>query len=341
MSNLISLIVPCYNVSATIEKYFDSILSQTYRNIEIIAVDDGSKDRTGEIIDSYTDRFAANGMKLIHVTQANRGLGGAINTGLKYVTGDFLCWSDPDDFYYPEAMEMRLNALLDHPEYAVVTSDADVYTFPDLSAPTGREASRLRHNAEENQFELLLSEKSIFCAGCHMVRMSAFDKANPDREIFTARRGQNWQMLLPVYYKFKRMYIDKPLYAYVVYPSSMSSGDITEKSVLTRLSEHKEIIIETLKRIPMPEDERLSYMKMTDARYALKHFYTAIDFRDKKLLHEQYDLLKQYGENTPEIDRLYRRNRSVFGKIYYRLSDSISKLHPERTPANRNDPTKQ
>ena len=137
----------CYNVSATIEKYFDSILSQTYRNIEIIAVDDGSKDRTGEIIDSYTDRFAANGMKLIHVTQANRGLGGAINTGLKYVTGDFLCWSDPDDFYYPEAMEMRLNALLDHPEYAVVTSDADVYTFPDLSAPTGREASRLRHNA--------------------------------------------------------------------------------------------------------------------------------------------------------------------------------------------------
>lgn len=261
MSNLISLIVPCYNVSATIEKYFDSVLSQTYRNIEIIAVDDGSKDRTGEIIDSYTDRFAANGMKLIHVTQANQGLGGAINTGLKYVTGDFLCWSDPDDFYYPEAMEMRLNALLDHPEYAVVTSDADVYTFPDLSAPTGREASRLRHNAEENQFELLLSEKSIFCAGCHMVRMSAFDKANPDREIFTARRGQNWQMLLPVYYKFKRMYIDKPLYAYVVYPSSMSSGDITEKSVLTRLSEHKEIIIETLKRIPMPEDERLSYMK--------------------------------------------------------------------------------
>lgn len=62
MSNLISLIVPCYNVSATNRKIFCSILFQTYRNIEIIAVDDGSKDRTGEIIDSYTDRFAANGM---------------------------------------------------------------------------------------------------------------------------------------------------------------------------------------------------------------------------------------------------------------------------------------
>ena len=105
----------------------------------------------------------------------------------------------------------------------------------------------------------------------------------------------------------------------------MSSGDITEKSVLTRLSEHKEIIIETLKRIPMPEDERLSYMKMTDARYALKHFYTAIDFRDKKLLHEQYDLLKQYGENTPEIDRLYRRNRSVFGKMYSKNQELFEK----------------
>lgn len=330
MSNLISLIVPCYNVSKTIERYFDSVLAQTYKSIEIIAVDDGSTDRTGEIIESYCDRFAACGMKLIHITQSNQGLGGAINTGLKYVTGDFLCWSDPDDFYYPDSMEVRLNALTERPEYAVVSSDADVYSFPNLSSPISKESSRLKHNFDENQFELLLNEQSIFCAGCHMVRMSAFNKANPQREIFTAKRGQNWQMLLPVYYQCKRLFIDKPLYAYIVYPNSMSSGDVTEDAILNRLSEHQIIITETLNRISMTEKERFRYLAMTNARYALKRFYTAIDFRDKKLLREQYNLLKQYHSNTPEIDRLYRRNRSIFGKIFYKTLECFKKRNSER-----------
>lgn len=325
MNNLISLIVPCYNVSKTIAKYFDSVLTQTYKNIEIIAVDDGSDDETGSIIESYSDRFDSAGMKLKHITQSNQGLGGAINTGLKYATGEFLCWSDPDDFYYPEAMEIRLNALLSHSEYAVVSSDADIYSFPDLSTPVGRESSRLEHNTDADQFELLLNEKSIFCAGCHMVRMSAFDETHPDREIYKARRGQNWQMLLPVYNKFKRLFIDKPLYAYVVYPNSMSSGDITEKAVLDRLSEHELIITETLKRISMPESDRSAYKNAVEKRYTLKRFYAAIDFRDKKLLREQYNLLKKYGTISPETDRLYRRNRSTAAKIIYKVADVINK----------------
>ena len=323
MNNMISIITPCYNVSKTIEKYFDSILSQTYKKLEIVAVDDGSTDNTAEIIKDYIEKFQNVGITLKYIYQENKGLGRAIDTGLQHISGDFLCWSDPDDYYYPEAMEKRIKVLLDHSEYGIVSCDADIYTFPNIEKPVRREATRFSHRFEENQFELLLKEESHFCSGCHMIRMSAFNKVNPERHIFPARRGQNWQMLLPVYYRFNRYYLDEPLYAYIVYPDSMSSGDITEQRVLQRWKEHQEIIFETLKSIEMPESERESYMRQTAIRYAYKNFYTAIDYRDKSLLRKQYKYLCENGANDMNIDSLYRRNISFFCKVYYKTKEFI------------------
>ena len=81
---------------------------------------------------------------------------------------------------------------------------------------------------DEKQFEYLLNEKSIFCTGCHMIRVSALKEVNPKFEIYPARRGQNWQLLLPIYYKYKRFFLDEPLYGYVIYAQSMSQGDVTK-----------------------------------------------------------------------------------------------------------------
>lgn len=125
-SYLVSIITPCYNVEKTIKKYLESILNQTYKNLELIFIDDGSTDETEKIIKEYINEFEQNKIKVKYVYQENAGLGGAINTGLKLVTGDFLCWADPDDFFLPESIEKRLNILIEHPEYDVVSSDAYV-----------------------------------------------------------------------------------------------------------------------------------------------------------------------------------------------------------------------
>ena len=185
---IVSIITPCYNVAETLVQYLTSILNQTYKHLEVIAVDDGSTDDTSKILKDYQSVFQKNQMELKYVFQKNAGLGAAINTGLKYVTGSYLCWADPDDFFMPESIEKRLKILMNNPEYAVVSSDAYVFYSNDLKHPVKREASRFSHRKEENQFELLLREESHFCAGCHMVRMSAFDQVNPDREIYPARK---------------------------------------------------------------------------------------------------------------------------------------------------------
>ena len=320
---LISIIAPCYNVADTLERYLESILNQTYKHIEVIAVDDGSTDDTAKILERYCAVFAANRMTLKYLYEDNAGLGSAINTGLKYVTGDYLCWSDPDDFYFPTSMEKRLHAFHMHPECAVVSSDAYVYRSNDLEHPVKREAARFVNRQEPNQFELLLREESHFCAGCHMVRMAEFEKVNPNREIYPARRGQNWQLLLPVYYRYPRYFLDEPLYGYVLYPQSMSTGDVTEEKVMMRWDEHETILFETLQRIQMSSAERETYRHMILTRYAQKRFYSALDFRDKKPMTEQYQLLCSLRENTKDIQRLFFRNRNVLCKAVGKLISSI------------------
>lgn len=325
MTNKITIISPCYNVEKTLPRYLDSILSQSYRNIELIAVDDGSTDDTARILNEYIPIFSENGMELKYIYQDNLGLGGAINTGLKHITGQFLCWSDPDDFYYPDAMSKRLRILLDNPEYGIVTCEANVVGSDSPEVPIGKETDNPLTRDDPYQFEYMLNGNSLFCAGCHMIRMSSFDDANPNRVIYPSRKGQNLQVLLPVYYKYKRIFLKEPLYAYVIYKNSMSHTEKTEKDMLEQWNEHEKLLESTINQIGMNAESKSKYLSTIKINYIRHRFYTAIDFRDKKLLHEQYDLLKQYGENTPEIDRLYRRNRSVFGKMYYKTKELFQK----------------
>lgn len=90
---LITIIVPVYNVEKYIKECVDSLISQTYQNIEIILVDDGSKDKSGVICDSYATLDSR--IKVIH--KQNEGLGFARNTGLKMAQGKFVTFIDSDD----------------------------------------------------------------------------------------------------------------------------------------------------------------------------------------------------------------------------------------------------
>ena len=103
---LISVIVPCYNAANTLQKYLESIINQTYKNIEVIAVDDGSTDNTAKILNDYVSVFAEKRMSLKYIYEENAGLGAAINTGLKYVTGDYLCWFCSAGFLYFDQEEL-------------------------------------------------------------------------------------------------------------------------------------------------------------------------------------------------------------------------------------------
>ena len=95
---LISVIVPVYKVEAYLDRCVQSIVDQTYMNLEIILVDDGSPDRCPEICDAYAKKDAR--IKVVH--QINGGVSSARNTGLKASRGEYIGFVDPDDWVAPE-----------------------------------------------------------------------------------------------------------------------------------------------------------------------------------------------------------------------------------------------
>lgn len=106
----ISVIVPIYNVEPYLRKCLDSIVGQTYENLEIILVDDGSPDHCGAICDEY----AARDSRITVIHQENGGVAAARNAGLRAASGDWLGWVDPDDSIEPDMYEYLLAHALEH-----------------------------------------------------------------------------------------------------------------------------------------------------------------------------------------------------------------------------------
>jgi len=106
----VSVIVPIYNVEKYLEKCINSLLSQTLEDIQIILVNDGSKDNSGTIAKKYAER---NKDKVIYVEKENGGLSDARNYGLKYATGDFVAFLDSDDYIEKNAYEEMYNKAIE------------------------------------------------------------------------------------------------------------------------------------------------------------------------------------------------------------------------------------
>ena len=106
---LVSVIIPVYNVSRYLPQCFDSVISQTYRNLEIIVIDDGSTDDSGNICDQYAEKD--DRIHVIHTD--NRGLASARNLGLENVSGEYISFIDSDDWIEPQTIETFIGAALE------------------------------------------------------------------------------------------------------------------------------------------------------------------------------------------------------------------------------------
>lgn len=154
----VSIIVPIYNVDQYIEKCIGSIMQQTYQNLEIILVDDGSPDDSGKIADEYALRDSR--IKVIH--KKNAGVSAARNTGIDAATGDYICFSDGDDYVMPNYVEHLLKLCVDN--------DAEVAYTIDMFTTFHKEQV-------SNQFSLVISsEDATENILCYKVPIGVYSK---------------------------------------------------------------------------------------------------------------------------------------------------------------------
>lgn len=307
---VISVIIPCYNVGSKMTRFMNSLLNQTYTNLQLIFINDGSCDDTLDVIASYRERLIRKGMLVEIKTKANGGLVSAINEGLQLVKGDYIIWPDPDDWLENNSIELRAKFLEEHKEYACVSTNYYIYDSKDFSRPIKLGITNSKNAAKEDQFELLLRYKSEFCPGTHMVRTSAFFETHPGKVIFNGGRGQNYQMLLPVYYRRKRAYIDEPLYNYVIYTDSMSHSDDTEDKALAHCNEHYCNVVGTINSMKISENDRKKYLTIASNEDRRQKFYVALLFKDWS---KAGNLLTQYrGEILVKL-------RMTIQLVWYRM----------------------
>lgn len=117
---LVSIVIPAYNAAQTLAQTLDSVLAQTYSNIEVIVVNDGSTDKTAEVLRAYADKVRG-------IDQPNGGLPNARNKGCRAARGEFIALMDADDLCRPERIAVQVAAFQNCPEAVLCCSDFSAF----------------------------------------------------------------------------------------------------------------------------------------------------------------------------------------------------------------------
>ncbi len=121
---VVSVIMPVYNAGEFLVESIESILSQTYKNFELIIVDDGSTDNSWQLIKKYKAKYP-NKLKIFHLeNRINYAGNGAVNHGLRYAGGEFIVRMDSDDISYPMRLERQVDHMLKNPNVILLGTQA-------------------------------------------------------------------------------------------------------------------------------------------------------------------------------------------------------------------------
>jgi len=215
MSDLISVIIPIYNVEAYLERCIDSVLRQTYDNLQIILVNDGSIDKSGEICDVYAK--AHRHVQVIH--QPNGGISAARNTGVRHAEGDWIFFVDSDDYISCHFAKEMLNACVKYDadisvcnyitDYDGICDESKFRKAEKYELITSREATKRHFGKDADRLNI---------ANCKIIRSSLlkrvqFPVGKINEDVFASHHL--------MYYAHRVVLTDACFYAYYQCPSSI------------------------------------------------------------------------------------------------------------------------
>ncbi len=241
-SDLISVIVPAYNIENYISRAIDSILNQTYKNIEIIVVDDGSADGTGNIIDEYAKLYQN---KVIAVHTENKGVTNARLEGLKKASGEWIGFVDGDDETEQDMYELLLdnakkyNADISHCGYQMVFPDRTDFYYN-----TGKIIKQNRQEALKSLLEGVYIEPSL---GNKLIKTALLKTFVMFQKMdMTVKNNED---LLMNFYLFGLadtiIYEDFCPYHYMIRKNSAATASLSERKLADSLKVQKILYSET------------------------------------------------------------------------------------------------
>lgn len=302
-----SIILPIYNVENYLSACIDSILSQTYKDYEIILVDDGSKDSSPLICDNYSEKY--DFIKTIH--KQNGGLSDARNVGLKHAKGEYIFFLDSDDYLIDEnVLEKIVNASAGEQDVVAFkfikwfesNGQLSTCTFSYNLDTTGKSASQI-------YLELIDKDAYYNSAWSKVVKRSLLVDNNIEFERGLLGEDNDWYYKVVAHVRSLSL-IDEPLYVY-----RQRSGSITKTSTNKNL-EHLLWIIE--KWMNYVNEGELTENKMVIRNSLAKQYcHAIIGYTGLPHPEEFYDKLKSYNyllqfSRTPRV-KIFRKMNKFLG----------------------------
>ncbi|RUT07341.1 hypothetical protein DSM106972_026020 [Dulcicalothrix desertica PCC 7102] len=204
--SLVSVIIPAYNAEVFIGRTLESVISQTYKNLEIIVVDDGSQDRTASIVESFMEIDS----RIVLFKQANAGVAAARNLAIAKSSGEFIAPIDADDIWYPEKIEKQVQCLLaSHPNVGLVYNWSVLLDEKDVILGQYEPQHYFKFlTAEGNAYPALLYMNIVGNASVPLIRRSCFEKVggyNCELKQQNAQGCEDWDIYLRIadFYEYR------------------------------------------------------------------------------------------------------------------------------------------
>lgn len=322
MTDLISVIVPIYNVEEYIRECLESIINQTYTQLEIILVDDGSTDNSSNICDEYKKKD--NRIKVIH--QKNSGLSDARNAGIKIATGKYIQFIDSDDYIDRDMIEILYKLLAENSADVSICSN---YILKDNIISSECSNKKNIYDRKEILKEILIDEKIRSYAWNKLIRKEMFDNVKfPSKKIF-----EDVLTIPKIFEKSNKVvFLDVPKYYY-----RQREGSILNKQTNALRLEYIKAALEINKFIREKEPSLENYCAYNIAHITIKTYNDIGFFNMKSLLEER--IVQQLYEETNKIfenksyEELIVKNSNYVKKLhmYYLLTDKEKYINNNRT----------
>ena len=297
MDDKITVIVPVYNVESYLRKCLDSIIAQTYKNIEIIVVNDGSTDASGEIC----KEFAEIDHRIIYIEQENAGLSAARNTGLENMSGDYVTFVDSDDWIELDYVEILYKKIT---EYQADIAVGNYYSFNES------EGMFYFHISGDSYYERVYDNVSIFENLYESQEMKSFALISAWGKLYKAglfeqlrfdigKLGEDGYLNQKIYLLAEKIvYIHNGIYSYRIRNNSLSRS-WTEKWMNALVDAMSELIT-LLASLGYPLEKHLAiYRQMLEGSLSngkvsgLEETPTYKEFEAKKYLLDKLEKTKK------------------------------------------------
>lgn len=315
--SIVSVVIPCYNHGNYLPVAIESIINQSYKNFEIIVIDDGSIDNTKEVCDKYPI--------VKYIYQTNAGLSAARNTGIKYATGGYLVFLDADDWLLENALENNLEILIDNSNLAFVSGGYKLFYEPEDKTWV------VQKEINKDSYSSLLEGNFIGMHATVMYQRWVFDTFKFDT---TLRYCEDYDLYLKIARNHPVYHHTALIAVYRIHDSNMSSN-------YSAMMKYALLVLSNNKKDLRSANEKLSYKNGIAfwKSYYSEKIYNNMLFQLYSGTYKTGNDIKCLKTNSPILYKKFKTEKNNFFKseknnlyksrINHMIRENIKKVIPK------------